>query len=300
VSDDGYESAGEQLPHVNRSHYDGAFAVAQIKEINVTLRGIEAELQALQQHNKAVLIGPVLVRKAQALSALIQARFLRLALGTADTEGLTRSYLGKLRQQNTEVWPLVQEALTAHRREIARLKRELNTETSSLKQEREQIRVDTERLEDHWALFYKEKNASLIKQRAEDPDYNTDDNNDADTRSDYAYFFGRAEEASSFCDSDGNYCPELEAAYDRKEQIRAQFEIEANAYTSSNCSPPRERQHRDTTILTRSPCSLGPGWVRYRNTDGASQGSDEKYERAEATSDDRKNQHARAVWLDWT
>jgi hypothetical protein len=127
----------------------------------------------------------------------MQARFLRLALGTADTEGLSRSHLGKLRQQNTEVWPLAQEALAAHRREIARLKRELNAETSSLKQEREQIQADKERLAGHWALFYREKNASSDKERAEDPDYNTDDD-DVDTRSDYEHFFGREEESPSF------------------------------------------------------------------------------------------------------
>ena len=139
LSDDGYESAGNQVPHVNRDRYDGAFAVQQIKELNSTLRGVDTELQALRAQNKAVLIGPVLVRKAQTISALIQARFLRLALGSADTEALTRSHLGKLRQQNTEVWPLVNEAITAHRREIAGLKTELHAEESSLKQAKKQL-----------------------------------------------------------------------------------------------------------------------------------------------------------------
>jgi hypothetical protein len=71
LSDDGYESAGDQAPHVNRDRHDGAFAVAQIKELNGDLRGIETELQDLQPQNKAVLVGPAPVRKAQTLSAMM-------------------------------------------------------------------------------------------------------------------------------------------------------------------------------------------------------------------------------------
>jgi hypothetical protein len=63
LSDGGYESAGDQAPHVNRDRYDGAFAMKQIKELNGILRGVDTELQALRAQNKAVLIGPALVRK---------------------------------------------------------------------------------------------------------------------------------------------------------------------------------------------------------------------------------------------
>ena len=73
------------------------------------------------------------------------------------------------------------------------------------------------------------------------------------------------------------------------------MEIEANDFPSSNRPPPRERPDRADAIPTRSPCSLGPGWVRCECIDGVSQNSDDRCERAEATSDDRKNQHERAV-----
>ena len=76
------------------------------------------------------------------------------------------------------------EAITAHRREIARLKAELHAEESSLKQARKQLQDDQARLAGHWALFYKEKNADLDERRREDPKCN-DDDGDEDTLSDY-------------------------------------------------------------------------------------------------------------------
>jgi hypothetical protein len=143
-------------------------------------------------------------------------------------------------------------------------------------------------LADHWALFYKEKNADLNNRRRQDPEYN-DDDDDADTLSDYKHFFGRDEDKypSYFCDSDGEYRPELEAAHDRKEQIRTQFEAERLENLKGN----------NGTVLTRSPCSLGPDWVRHKNRDDHTEGrGTTQNQKAEATSphERAKKRHERA------
>ena len=141
---------------------------------------------------------------------------------------------------------------------------------------------------DHWALFYKEKNADLNNRRRQDPEYN-DDDDDADTLSDYKHFFGRDEDKypSYFCDSDGEYRPELEAAHDRKEQIRTQFEAGRLENLKGN----------NGTVLTRSPCSLGPDWVRHKNRDDHTEGrGTTQNQKAEATSphERAKKRHERA------
>ena len=133
------DSPDDQVPHVNRASCDGAFAVQQIREINSAMSHVDAVIAQLRVEDKPVLVGPALVEKANLQSQLIQARFLRLALGSADTDALVSSCQQRQRQQQDEVWPLVQEALTVHRREIARLKSEDRTRAASILQEQRQL-----------------------------------------------------------------------------------------------------------------------------------------------------------------
>ena len=173
----------------------------QIKELNSILCGVDTELQALRAQNKTVSIGPVLVRKAQTISALTQARFLRLALGSADTEGLAKSYLGELE-------------LYDNRTQTQRRDRPFE---SGAARRRALIETSKEAVTGRPSPIGRSL-GSFLQRRRQDPKYN-DDDDDEDALSDYKYFFGRDEGdfPSSFCDSDGQCRPGLETAHDQKE-----------------------------------------------------------------------------------
>jgi hypothetical protein len=81
---------------------------------------------------------------------------------------------------------------------------------------------------------------------------------------------------ASFCDSEGHYRPELEEEHDRRQRAELRESEIENDFSKS---PPRN----DGTVLTRSPCALGEGWVRYRCVDGISDDDKDKHKRAEAT-----------------
>jgi hypothetical protein len=103
----------------------------------------------------------------------------------------------------------------------------------------------------------------------------------------------------SFCDSEGHYRPELEEEHDRRQRAELR---ESEIENDLSKSPPPN----DGTILTRSPCALGVGWVRHRCVEGTSDDGEEKHkqqfhakaettthEKAEATKKKKKQRENR-------
>ena len=315
------------VPHVNRSDYSGSFAVDSLKRINKELTTVQGEILELRREADTPLrIGDVLVRKAKLLNEASQTRFLRLALGSADTNSLTKAHLSRLREQGDQVWPLVNGALTIYRREIAETKRSntaLRKEKAEL-QERIQREIATTRrarqdlAKDKADLLHAQK-LYLLDQKKLARNWE-DFNNQQERRNNNETTTTRLDidtDTDSFCDSEGHYRPELEEAHDRKQRAKLResendLELASSNHSSSSNSPPTPRKgsgtladrHQtlhcnDGTVLTRSPCALGEDWVRYRFVDGIigerfddDEDDGDKYERAEATKGKNKKAEA--------